>query len=95
MLHRNCVVIKVVFGSVKKHAVRPSRSRWDLPLSAREISLSPRVFRIRKCMTMLGLRVNQGIRITGSRKSGQLRARPNIVRQKEQHVYDIVMACLI
>jgi len=41
MLHRNWVVIKVVFGSVKKHAVRHSWSRWDLPLSTREISLGP------------------------------------------------------
>ena len=39
MLHRNRVVIKVAFGSVKKHAVRHSRSRWDFPLSIREISL--------------------------------------------------------
>ena len=43
MLHRNRVVIKVAFGSVKKHAVRHSRSRWDLPLPIREreISLGP------------------------------------------------------
>ena len=41
MLHRNRVVIKVAFESVKKHAVRYDRSRWDLPLSAREISLGP------------------------------------------------------
>ena len=41
MLHRNRVVIKVAFGSVKKHAVRHSRSRCDLPLSTREISLGP------------------------------------------------------
>ena len=41
MLHRNWVVIKVAFGSVKKDAVRHGRSRWDLPLSAREISLGP------------------------------------------------------
>ena len=36
MLHRNRVVIKVAFGFVKKHDVRHSRSRWDLPLSTRE-----------------------------------------------------------
>ena len=53
------------------------------------------VIRIRKCMAMLGLRVNQGFRITGSRKSGRLQAGPNIVRQREQHVYDIVAARLI
>ena len=41
MLHRNWVVIMMAFGSVKKHAVRYSRSRWDLPLSTREISLGP------------------------------------------------------
>ena len=87
-LHRNWIVIKVAFGSVKKHDVRHSRSRWDLPLSTRERYLwAPRVIRIRKCMVMLGLRVNQGFRITGSRKRGRLQARPNIVRQREQHIY--------
>ena len=87
MLHRSRVVIKVAFGFVKKHAVRHGRSRWDLPLSTRERYLwDPRVIRIRKCMVMLGLRVNQGFRITGSRKSGQLQTRPNIMRQREHHV---------
>src|SRR6185295_19874623 len=95
-LHRNRVVIKVAFGSVKKHAVRYSRSRWDLPLSTRERYLwAPRAIRIKKCMAMLGLRVNQVFRITGSRKSGRLQARPNIDRKREQHVYDIVTARLI
>ena len=61
MLYRNRVVIKVAFGSVKKHAVRYSRSRWDLPLSARERYLwGPRVIQIKKCMAMRRLRVNQG-----------------------------------
>ena len=41
MLHCNWVVIKVAFGSVKKRDVRHNQSRWDLPLSAREISLDP------------------------------------------------------
>ena len=87
MLHRNRVVIKVAFGSVKKHAVRHGRSRRDVPLSTRERYLwGPRVIRIRKCVVMLELRVNQEFRITGSRKSGRLQARPNIVRQREQHV---------
>ena len=87
MRHRNWVVINVAFGSVNKHAMRHSRSRWDLPLSTRERYLwAPRVIRIRKCMAMLGLRVNQGFRIAGLRKCGRLQARPNIVRQKEQHV---------
>ena len=95
-MHRNWVVIKVAFGSVKKYAVRHSWSRWDLPLSTRERYFwAPRVIRIRKCMAMLGLIVNQGFQITGSRKSSWLGARPNIVRQKEQHVYDIVTARLI
>ena len=86
MLHRNRVVIKVAFGSVKKHAVRHGRSRWNLPLSARERYLwAPRVIRIRKCMAMLGLRVNQGFQITASRKSGRLQGRPNM-RQRKQHV---------
>ena len=60
-LHRNWVVIKVAFRSVKKRTMRHSRSRWDLPLSTRERYLwAPRVIRIRQCMAMLGLRVNQG-----------------------------------
>ena len=41
MLHRNWVVIKVAFGSVKKYVVRHSQSRWDLPLYKREIFLDP------------------------------------------------------
>ena len=83
-LLRNWVVIKVVFGFVKKHDVRHIWSRWDLPLSTRERYLwGPRVIQIKKCMAMLGLRVNQGFRITGSRKSGRLQTRPNIVRQRE------------
>ena len=40
-LHRNWIVIKVAFGSVKKYAVRYGRSIRDLPLSTREISLGP------------------------------------------------------
>jgi len=61
MLHRNWIVIKVAFGSVKKHTVRHSQSRWDLPLSARERYFwAPRVIQIKKCMAMRRLRVNQG-----------------------------------
>ena len=61
MLHRNWVAIKVDFGSVKKCDVRHNRSRWDLPLSARERYLwAPRVIQIKKCMAMRRLRVNQG-----------------------------------
>ena len=72
-LHHNWVIIKVVFGSVKNHAVRHSQSGWDLPLSTRERYLwAPWVIRIKKCKAMLGLRVNQGFRITGSRKCGRL-----------------------
>ena len=42
MLLHNWVVIKVVFGFAKKHAVRHGQSRWDLPpLYLREISLDP------------------------------------------------------
>ena len=96
MLHRSRVVIKVAFGSVKKHAVRHGRSRRDLPLSTTERYFwAPRVIRIRKCMAMLRLRVNQEFQITRPRKSGWLGARPNIVRQREQNVYDIVAARLI
>jgi hypothetical protein len=52
-------------------------------LYLREISLGPSSDRIKKCMAVLGLSVNQGFRITASRKRGQLEARPNIVRQRE------------
>ena len=94
-MHRNWVVINVAFGSVKKHAVRHGRSRRDLPLSTREISLDRSSDSDQEMHGLLGLRVNKGFRITGSRKSGRLQARPNIVRQREQHVFDIVAARLI
>ena len=43
MLHHNWVVIKVAFGSVKKHIVGHSQSRWDrfAPLYKSEISPGP------------------------------------------------------
>jgi hypothetical protein len=53
------------------------------PLCLREIYLDPLSDRIKKCMAVLGLSVNQGFRIMASRKRGQLGARPNIVRQTE------------
>jgi hypothetical protein len=53
------------------------------PLCMKEISLGPLSDRIKKCMAMLGLSVNQGFQITASRKRGQLGARPNIVKQRE------------
>ena len=60
-LLRNWVVIKVVFGFAKKHAVRHRQSRWDLPLSTWEIYLwATQVIQIKKCMAMRRLRVNQG-----------------------------------
>ena len=96
MLLCNWVVIKVVFGFAKKHAVRHGQSRWDLPLSTWERYLwAPRVIQIKKCMAMRRLRVKPRIWITALGKRGQLRAIPNIVRQKEQYVYDIVTARLI
>jgi hypothetical protein len=52
------------------------------PLYLREISLGPSSDWIKKCMTVLGLSVNQGF-IMASKKRGQLEARPNIVRQRE------------
>ena len=59
-LLRNWVVIKVIFGFAKKHAVRHSQSRWDLPLSVWERYLwAPWVIQIKKCMAMRRLRVNQ------------------------------------
>ena len=59
-LLRNWVVIKVVFGFVKKHAVRRGQLRRDLPLSTWERYIwAPRVIQIKKCMAMRRLRVNQ------------------------------------
>ena len=83
MLLHNWVVKKVPFGFVKMGFA---------PLYLREISLGPSSDRMKKCMAVLGLSVNQGFQITVSRKRGQLRARPNIARQREQYVYQIVMA---
>jgi hypothetical protein len=65
------------------------------PLCLREISLGSSSDRIKKCMVVLGLSVNQGFRITALRKRGQLLSRKHIVRQREYHVYEIVMAHLI
>jgi len=60
-LLRNWVVIKVVFGFVKKHAVRRGQSRRDLPLSTWERYFwVTRVSQIKKCMAMPSLIVNQG-----------------------------------
>ena len=83
-LFRNWVIIKGAFGFVEKHVVRHDQLRWNLfaPLYLREISGSSSD-RIKKCMVVLGLSVNQGFRMTASRKRGQLGARPNIMRQRE------------
>ena len=60
-LLRNWVVIKVVFGFAKKHAVRHGQSRWDLPLSTWERYFwATRVSQIKKCTAMPRLSVNQG-----------------------------------
>jgi hypothetical protein len=69
-LLRNWVVIKVVFGFVKKHDVRYRQSRWNLPLYVREISMEHSNDWINKCMVVLRLSVN-------------LWVGPNIVWQKE------------
>ena len=94
-LHRNWIVIKVDFGFVRKHAARHGQSRWDLPLSTWERYLwAPRVIGSRNAWSCyIWLRVNlvKGFRITVSRKRGQLGARPNIVRQRERHVLNLVM----
>ena len=94
-LLRNWVVIKVAFGFVLKHAARHGQSRWDLPLSTWERYLwAPRVIGSRNAWSCyIWLRVNlvKGFRITVSRKGGQLGARPNIVRQRERHVLNLVM----
>jgi hypothetical protein len=37
----------------------------------------------------------KGFQFTVSRKRGQLRARPNIVRQREHHVRNVAMVRLI
>jgi hypothetical protein len=57
-LLRNWVVIKVVFGFVKKHDVRYRQSRWNLPLYVREISMEHSNDWINKCMVVLRLSVN-------------------------------------
>jgi hypothetical protein len=57
-LHCDMVVINVAFGFVEKHDARHGQSRWDLPLSAWEISVSPSSDWIQKCMVVLRLRVN-------------------------------------
>ena len=60
-LLRNWVVIKVVFGFVKKHVVRHGQSRRDLPFSTWERYFwATRVSQIKKCMAMPRLSVNQG-----------------------------------
>jgi hypothetical protein len=37
----------------------------------------------------------KGFQFTVSRKRGQLRARPNIMRQREQHIRNVAMVRLI
>ena len=95
MLLCNWVVIKVAFGFVLKHAARHGQSRWDLPLSTWERYLwAPRVIGSRNawpCYIRLRVNLVKGFRITVSRKRGQLGARPNIVRQRERHVLNLVM----
>ena len=81
-LYRNWAIINVAFGFLEKHAVSHGWSRWDLPFSSWERYLWARRV-IGSSMAMLGLSVNQGFRITASRKRGHLGARPNIVRQRE------------
>ena len=71
-MHCNWVVIKVAFGSVKKHAVRHDRSRRDLPHYKREIYLGPSSDSDQEMHGHARLRVNQVFQITGSRKSGRL-----------------------
>ena len=95
MLHRNRVVIKVAFGFVLKHAARHGQSRWDFPLSTWERYLwAPRVIGSRNawpCYISLIVNLVKGFRVTVSRKRGQLGARPNIMRQREIHVLNLVM----
>jgi hypothetical protein len=67
-----------------------------VPLFLREISLGPSSDWIKKCMAVLGLRVNQLKDLIHSiEKERQLRARPNIVRHREQHVRNVAMFRLI
>jgi hypothetical protein len=44
----------MAFEFVRKHAVRHGKSRWNLPLYLREISLGPSIDQIKKCMAVLG-----------------------------------------
>jgi hypothetical protein len=68
-----------------------------VPLFLREISLGPSSDWIKKCMDVLELSVKpmKGFQFTVSRKRGQLRARPNIVRQREQYVRNVALVRLI
>jgi hypothetical protein len=72
----NWVVIKVVFGFVKKHVVRQTIKMEFASLYVREISMEHSNDWINKCMAMLRLSVNLWV---GS----------NIVWQKEWHVYGL------
>ena len=94
-MYRNWAIIKLAFGFLEKHDETWLIKMRFASLYLREISLGPSSDRIKKCMVMLGLSVNQGFRITASRKRGQLGARPNIVRQREYHVHNVVMVHLI
>ena len=96
-LSRNWVVIKVVlglsgsmlWGMVSQDGICPSLCERDIsgPLEWLEsfqwLTLNPST-----AMHFL-------IQFTVSRKRGQLKARPNIVRQREQHVLNVAMVRLI
>jgi hypothetical protein len=96
-LLRNLVVIKVVLGLLGSMLWgMVSQDRICLSLLERDISgplewLDQEMHgRTRvKCQPM------KGFKFIVSRKRGQLRARPNIVRQREQHVRNVAMVCLI
>jgi hypothetical protein len=67
-----------------------------VPLFLREISMGPMSDWIKKCMVVLGLSVNHWKDSNSQyRERGQLRARPNIMRQRERHIHNVAMVRLI
>jgi hypothetical protein len=91
---RNWVVINVVSGCQERCCETWSFKMEFVPLFLREIFLGPSSDWIKKCMAMLGLIVN----LWKDSKS-QYREREvslemhltNIIRQREQHVHNVVM----
>jgi hypothetical protein len=97
MLLRNWVVIKVVlglsgsmlWGIVSQDGICPSLLERDI---SRPLEWLDQEMHGRARIKSLPLK---GFQFTVSRKRGQLRARPHIVRQREQHIHNVAMVRLI